>query len=232
MTTLPRAEHAPELLDLPHHDERELAESLAHVAAVNHWLGGTRALLEHVKPRLTADRITRIIDVGTGSADLPRAIIRWCRRHNRPVEIVACDLHPQMRAIAAAQSASFPELSIRHADALALPFAGDTFDIATTSLTLHHFDGEQQVRVLRELARVASRCVIVNELRRTRLNYVGARFLALTLWRGNRITRHDGPLSVLRAFTPEELLRLSGLAGLHGAVFKHYFQRVVLVARS
>jgi hypothetical protein len=51
----------------------------------------------------------------------------------------------------------------------------------------------------------------------------------LTLWRGNPLTRHDGPLSVLRAFTPSELQQLAAKAGLNGKVYEHYFQRVVLV---
>lgn len=232
MNGLPRAEGAPELLDLPSHDARELAESLAHVAAVNRWLGGARSLLAHVTTRLQPGRITRVLDVGTGSADLPRALVRWCRHHHRPVHVVACDVHPQVRAIAQAQSTAYPELSIHCVDARALPFRASSFDIATISLTLHHFDGDEQVRVLRELARVAPDCVIVNELRRTRLNHLGARLLAHTLWRRNRITRHDGPLSVLRAFMPSDLLRLCAASGLQGSVFRHFFQRVVLVAHS
>jgi SAM-dependent methyltransferase len=229
MTALPRAEASPELIDESHHDWHELTQSLGHVAAVNRWLGGARCLLKHVEPLLTPDRPTRILDVGTGSADLPRSMIRSARRLGRVVEITACDVHPQMLAIAEGQSNGFPELSLCPASALALPFESQRFDVATLSLTLHHFDGDQQVQVLRELARVA-RCVIVSELCRTRLNYLGARVLAATLWRGNRLTRHDGPLSVLRAFTPAELTLLATAAGMHGVVSQHYFQRVVLVA--
>jgi ubiquinone/menaquinone biosynthesis C-methylase UbiE len=230
MTALPRAEASPELLDEPLHELHILAESLGHIAAVNRWLGGTHCLLKHITPLLNPDQPTTILDVGTGSADLSRSVIRHARRHSRVVEVTACDVHPQILAIARVQSAGFPELSICPANALALPFEADSFDVGTLSLTLHHFDGDEQVQVLRELARVARRCVIVNELRRTRLNYLGARFLATTVWRGNRLTRHDGPLSVLRAFTPAELRLLATAAGMRGVVFKHYFQRVVLVA--
>lgn len=226
-----RLEHAPELLDEPRHDPRELEQSLAQVAAVNTWLGGASALLRHLAPMLLVDRPTRILDVGTGSADLPRRIAHWARRHRREVAIVASDLHPQMREIAAARCRDFPEITVAEADALALPFQNDSFDIVTLSLTLHHFDGEQQLRVLREAARVASRAVIVNELRRSRLNYAGARLMAATLWRGNRLTRHDGPLSVLRAFTPHELLTLMRAAGLEATIHTHYFQRIVAVGR-
>ena len=227
MSPFDRAEHAPELLDEERHDPAELAQSLGHVAQVNRWLGGVRALLLHVTPLLHTHRTTRILDIGTGSADLPRRIADWARAHDRKVEIIASDLHPQMREIAAAECSAYPEITIESADALDLHYANDSFDIATLSLTLHHFDGEQQLRVLRELARVVRDAVIVNELERTRLNYLGARLMALTLWRGNRLTRHDGPLSVRRAFTPGELARLGAAARLNGRVERHYFQRIV-----
>jgi ubiquinone/menaquinone biosynthesis C-methylase UbiE len=227
MSPFPRAEHAPELLDAERHDPAELAHSLGHVAAVNKWLGGARALLIHVTPLLRADRTTRILDIGTGSADLPRHMADWARRNGRAVEIVAADLHPQMRAIASAACADYPEITIDVADALALPYEKGSFDVVTLSLTLHHFDGDQQVRVMREMARVVRDVVIVNELARTRLNYLGARLMALTFWRSNRLTKHDGPLSVLRAFTPPELARLGAAARLRGKVHRHYFQRIV-----
>src|SRR5688572_3351533 len=155
MTAFPRAEHAPELLDAAVHDPRELAQSLNQVAAVNKWLGGTSALLRHLTPLLAPDRPTRILDIGTGSGDLPCEVVRWARRRNRRVEIIATDLHPQMREIARARCAPFDEIRVDAADALALPFERDAFDVVTLSLTLHHFDGQQQHQVLCEAARVA-----------------------------------------------------------------------------
>jgi ubiquinone/menaquinone biosynthesis C-methylase UbiE len=232
MKPLPRAHDAPELLDEPQHDPDELADSLNDVARVNRWLGGQRALLEHVAPLLLPDRTTRILDVGTGSADLPRAVVDWARKHNRSVQVTATDLHPQTLEIARSRCAHYPEIAVQRADALNLHFEDGAFDAATLSLTLHHFEPADQAAVVRELARVANGRVIVNELRRTRINYMGARLLALTFWRGNRLTRHDGPLSVLRAFTDSELLQIAHDTGLRGRVYRHYFQRVILVTHA
>lgn len=232
MKPLRRAEHAPELLDDERHDPLELAHSLGQVAAVNRWLGGDRSLLLHVAPLLRADRTTHILDVGTGSGDLPRRIADYARSKGRSVHIAATDLHPQMREIAQRECAGYPEIVIDSADALQLKYGRKSFDVATLSLTLHHFDGEDQLRVLRELGRVARDAVIVNDLRRSRLNYAGARLMAMTFWRRNRLTRHDGPLSVLRAFTPDELAMLASQAGLTGSVHRHYFQRLVYVGTA
>ncbi len=100
-------------------------------------------------------------------------------------------------------------------------------------MTLHHFDGAEQESALRALACVVHGDIVVGELHRARPNYLGARLLAATLWRTNHLTRHDGPMSVLRAFVPDELLRLAARAGLRDAtVHRHVFYRLVLTART
>lgn len=227
MKALPRL-RAPELLDEPVHDMAELEQSLGHVASVNRWLGGRSAVLHYVKPLLRLP--LSILDVATGSADIPLAIARLARKRGAAIRIVATDVHPQMVLAAHTRCRAFPEIVVQQADARSLPFADASFDVVLLSLALHHFTDDEQVPVLRELKRVARRLVLVNDLERTRLNYLGARLLAGTLWRNNRLTRHDGPLSVLRTFTRAELAALGRHAGLGGRVDRRFFQRIVLVA--
>jgi hypothetical protein len=225
---LSRTRGAAELLDQPDHDEAELAQSLAHVAAVNRWLGGERALLRALAPRLRPG--LRVLDVGTGSGDLPIAVVRAARRRGLAIRLTAAELHAQTRAIAARRCRDFPEIEVVSGDALALGYPDDAFDVALFSLVMHHFEDDAARAALREAARVAP-VVIVNELHRTRANHAGARLLAGTLWRGNRITRHDGPLSVLRAYLPAELRALAAGAGLRVLELRRrWFYRIVLVA--
>jgi hypothetical protein len=102
-------------------------------------------------------------------------------------------------------------------------------DVTICTLTLHHFPEDEAVLLLREMKRVARDRVLVSDLERSRLNHLGARVLAHTLWRTNRLTRHDGPLSVLRSFTAPELLALGRRAGLRGPVVRRYMPwRLVL----
>ena len=234
MTPLARRAHAEELLDQPSHDMAELDQSLGHVASVNRWLGGVSAITSHVKQLLSRRASVRLLDVATGSADIPVQIVQWARRHDYAVHVVATDIHPQMLEIAARRCRDFPEIRVENADALALPYDDGSFDASMLSLALHHFDGANQLRVLQEMARVSRDLVLVNDLERTTLNYLGARLLAATYWRGNRLTRHDGPLSVLRSFTRDELRAIGRAAGLGDNVVRHFFQRVVLIgdARS
>jgi SAM-dependent methyltransferase len=228
MILLPRRQHAEELLDEPSHDMAELTQSLGHVASVNRWLGGVSAITRYIRPLLNQQHALRILDVATGSADIPHEIAHWARKHGHRVEIVATDVHPQMLELAERRCAGSAEIRIEHADAVALPYETSSFDVAMLSLALHHFEAADQRRVLQEMARVA-RLVVVNDLERTWLNYIGALLLSQTYWRGNRLTRHDGPLSVLRSFTREEMEEIAEGAGLRGRVHRHFFQRVVFV---
>jgi SAM-dependent methyltransferase len=228
--SLPRLEDAVELLDAPRHDMAELTQSLGHVAFVNRWLGGASAILEHVSPLLQRATQLRILDIATGSADIPLVIARLARKRGSNITIIVTDVHSQMLEVARDRCAAFPEIIVQQADALALPYDKRSFDIVMLSLALHHFESADQIRVLREMARVSRQLVVVNDLARNRLNYLGSKLLGMTLWRGNRLTRHDGPLSVLRSFTPAELHELGRRAGLTGKVHRHFFQRIVLVA--
>lgn len=225
-----RVAGADERLDGPGHDPRVLEQSLAQVAAVNRWLGGWRSLLLHV-PRLLPERgPASVLDVGTGSADGPIVLVRWARRHGRQLRVVASDNHPQMLEVARRRTAAFPDIRVEAADALNLPYRDGTFDVALLTLAMHHFEGENAVRVLREMSRVAH-AVVVSDLDRSWANYLGARLLGITLWVTNPLTRHDGPLSVLRSYTAAELLDLARRAGLDRArIHRHLFQRLVLVA--
>ncbi|HWV57135.1 MAG TPA: methyltransferase domain-containing protein [Longimicrobiales bacterium] len=226
-----RVTGATERMDSPVLPEPVLRASLGHIAAVNSWLGGRRALLHHLAALWpdSPEPVT-ILDVGTGNGEIPRTIARWARRNRRLVHIVACDVHVQTLAIARERCAGDPDISVAPGNALELDHADNAFDIALLTLTLHHFEGDDQARALRELFRVA-RAIVVSELERSWPNYLGARLLAATVWRNNEITRHDGPLSVLRAFSPRELHDLAVAAGITGAkVFRHPFQRLVLRA--
>lgn len=236
-----RARHAPERLDAEIHDQAELARSLAQVAAVNKFLGGTRAAVHAITEAMPRTGVVRILDVGCGSADVPLAAARELARRERTARIVATDLHPQILAIAREQIGTAnlgtghdgaEPITLARADAHDLPFRASAFDIGMMSLTLHHFEDDEPVAVLRELARVA-RTVIVNDLERGWSNYLGARALAWTVWAGNRLTRHDGPLSVRRSFTRPELIDIAQRAGLCDVrVRRRFFYRLVLTGRS
>jgi SAM-dependent methyltransferase len=223
-----------ELLDAGSHDERELQSSLAEMARVNRWLGGNRAIRRHLGDcarSVAADEPLAVLDVGTGRGDLPLFIARALGR--RPeVKVYGLDLQRQIVRIAHDACRNSPGVEMLAGDALALPFETDAVDVVVSSLTLHHFDDEAAAAVVAEMARVAKRRVIITDLERHPMNYAGAQMLASTLWRRDPYSRNDGPLSVLRAFTRDELARIGRSAGLvRVQVFRHFPYRLALVGR-
>lgn len=229
---LPRMAGA-ERMDEPGQDPAELARSLADLRGVNRWLGSTRVILHHLG-RLVARHPRpsyRILDVATGSGDIPLQVAAWARRKGLKMEIVATDNHPTTLALAERHTAAEPAVRVQAADALGLPFGDTEFHFALCSTALHHFDEmDDAVRVVRELDRVSSIGWIVNDLSRSRPALLGARLLAATVWRAHPVTAHDGPLSVRRSFTADELRALASAAAIDGTtVHRHVPFRLALV---
>ena len=232
MTTLPRAAGA-ERMDEPDQDAGQLALSLADLRRVNRFLGGTRVALHHLARlvRALGRPEVRVLDVATGSGDIPLHVAAWGRAHGIRIHVTATDFHATTLDLARRHTAADPDVTVEEADALALPYADGAFDFALCSTALHHFDRrEDAIRVLHELDRVGRYGFVVNDLARSRPALLGAKLLAATLWRRHPVTAHDGPLSVRRSYTPPELGALAADAGLANAtVYAHFPFRVALV---
>ncbi|MEP7188501.1 MAG: methyltransferase domain-containing protein [Roseiflexaceae bacterium] len=214
LPALPRSAE-PELLDAPTHDLAALADNLRDLRALDRYLGGTaltwRALWPMLRVMPPAVPAT-LLDVATGGADGPRILAARAQRHGYDLRPFASDRLADVLRLARRDGARFP--LIQH-DALTIPVRDQSVDFVTCSLALHHFDPPAAVALLRELCRIARRGVIVNDLRRGRLAYAGAQLLARGPW--HAMARHDGPLSVLRAYTLREARVLVAQAGISGA---------------
>lgn len=227
-----RRTRAPELMDRPDADARELARSLADLRVANRAFGGTRTMIGLLAPLIGTIEggPVRVLDVATGSADIPMEMAKWGERRGREMKVVASDNHLQTLRVARARTATRPEVSIVGADALRLPFPDRAFHLVTCATALHHFEEDDAVRALREMARVASVAVVVLDLRRSHAALASVGLLAATAWRRHPITRHDGPVSVRASFTPDELRDLAARAGMEGArVGSHAWFRQSLV---
>ncbi len=219
-----------ELMDSPDAEWDELARMLKDLAWINRFLGGVRVVRSRLAPLLlTLPAPIRILEVGTGMADIPRALVRWTRARGLPLEVEAVDHHERIAKLAQRASEAYPEIRVYRADALALPFSDGSFDVVLASLILHHLEGEESVRLLGELHRVARHAVIVNDLRRGRWPFL-VTWASLHLLSRSGFIRHDGPLSVRRGFLAHELLELAHAAGWpHARVSRQLFFRLALV---
>ena len=212
-----RLEH----LDGPLDDRSALRDNLRDMRRANRWLGGARLsraavlkLIRHQRAPVTGRRGLRVLDVGTGSADVPLALVAWGERHGRALEVTAVDDRPEIVDIAREVVGAHHAITLRVADGRALPYADASFDVAHASLVAHHLEPGELQSLLGEMARVSRLGVVVNDLDRTPLTWVGAYALSRFATR-NPLTRHDAPLSVRRAYRPTELAAIARRAGLH-----------------
>jgi ubiquinone/menaquinone biosynthesis C-methylase UbiE len=219
-----RRAEAPERLDGPLDDLPTVAGNLRDLRRFNRMFGGVALSRWGVNHLLDGVASTAsVIDVGTGGADIPVALLADARWRGRSLEVTAVDSRQEI--IAAARLARpkldrVPGLRLALVDATRLPYANETFDVGHASLVVHHLDEEAAVRFLAELGRVSRRGVVVNDLHRGQLAYLGAWLLGRFLTR-NAFTRHDAPLSVRRAYTAEEMELLLGRAGLEPVARRH-----------
>jgi ubiquinone/menaquinone biosynthesis C-methylase UbiE len=220
-------------MDAPVDDASELAENFRDIQRVNGLLGGTSIILRHlpalIGPQPAQEPVT-ILDLATGSADIPVAIVRWARARDLVVSIIASDFSEQILELARVQSEPFPEITLAQFDAREVPLPDHHVDIVLCSLSLHHFDPDDAVRVLSEMRRLGRRGFILNDLRRDRLGYAAA-WAASRVTTRNRLTRNDAPLSVRRAYTIAELGHLLRQAEVNAArITTHPWFRMAAVA--
>src|SRR5574337_7816 len=211
---LPRAQNAVEWLDVPV-PPSDLEESLGDISRLNRYFGGARVTLSHLfrlLPMRGREPVT-VLDVGSGGADIPIQLIRWARRRGRRLRVIAVDRDPRILEVARRQARAYPEISFVKADGVRLPIGSGGVDAAISSLTLHHLEPEAASRLLAEMARVARIGFVVNDLWRSRVAYALV-WLVTRLFARSPLSRHDGPLSVLRAYTPREILSLASRAGI------------------
>ena len=224
MPSLLRRERRPELMDDQTLDADEHRKALADLARINRWSGSAEVLWPAIRELSRGiSRPLRILDIATGSGDVPIALWQRAKREGVAIEIAGCDISPVAIATATA-AATNAKANIRFfvADVLNEPLPTG-FDVITCSLFLHHLDEPDIVTVLHKMRDAAEAMVLINDLARGRINF-GLVWIATRLLSRSRVVHYDGPISVRGAMTPAELSQLAiqacPLQALEGEVEK------------
>jgi ubiquinone/menaquinone biosynthesis C-methylase UbiE len=186
---------------LEHANEHEREQNLADLRRINHWTGARRKLRQLLAKRFPAPAPFRFLDIGAASGDLSLHV-----RDQFPYSrTTVADLdHRNLKR------APCPKVV---ANAFRLPFADASFDVAHCSLFLHHFPHAECVQLVREMHRVSSKIVLIQDLHR---HHLAHRFLPWTQWilRWHKLTVHDGSVSVAAGWTRAELVSVLRDAGV------------------
>lgn len=222
------------MMDRPNTDAAILRDDLKNLRTINKYFGGLAAVRTAIVPlllQMEREKTVEILDLATGSADHPLAVVKLARRLDQRVHITAIDKNLVMLQTARALTAGIPEVSIEEGDVLSPGYPDKSFDIVLCSLAIHHFSCEDVVRILGNMARLSRVGFIVNDLRRS-LPGAWTAWLYTHLTTRNPMTLFDSYLSVLRAFTPDELAAMAREAGIQNyKIEKRPFFRLVLVAQ-
>jgi ubiquinone/menaquinone biosynthesis C-methylase UbiE len=214
-----RAAGHDELLDGHLDDPATLRDNLRDLARANRFTGGARLSVRAVTHLLREVQEASVLDIGTGAADIPVALLTDARERGHRLTVTATDSRREVIAAARAANPGLDQvdgLSLEVADGLSLAYPDGAFDVAHASLVLHHLEPDEAVTFLREAARVSRRGVVINDLARRRHTFLGA-WLFSHLCTRNRYSRHDAPLSARRAYTRFEAVALLARAGLRPA---------------
>jgi ubiquinone/menaquinone biosynthesis C-methylase UbiE len=202
--TLPAAEHQAALVQL---------------ARLNHVSRTAATLWPWIRGVASQNATVTVLDVATGSGDVPASLGLLAGRAGVSLRIHACDISPIAIDAATARMRGAgveADAHIRDVVGKGLSQADASIDVVTCSLFLHHLADADAVRVLREMARVARRLVLVSDLRRCHSGLAAA-WAATRLGTTSRVVRVDAIRSVRAAFNEQELASMASRAGMPDA---------------
>ncbi len=202
-----------ELMDEPC-TRAELRACLRDLARLNRWFLAYRPILRWLGDVATLGpaRPLQILDVGCGYGDSLRRVEQWARVRRIAVELTGLDLNPDAVAIAA--EATPPTSKIRWVASNVFHWQPDKpVDVVVSSLFTHHLAEPELIRFLQWMELNSERGWFINDLSRAPIPYHLLR-LFTRLVGLHRFVQHDGPVSIARAFVPDDWRRLCLEAGL------------------
>lgn len=214
-----------ELMDRPQPVSAELERDLENIRDLNRWFGSYALIAMFLSRWIKPGAELRIVDLATGSADIPRFVAEYGRKVGAELRIDALDRQSSTLEIAKKLSVRYPEINFVEGNILEWN-APQPYDLVLCTLALHHFSEDDAVRVLQRCLELSRKFVLVSDLRRGWLATLGVRFLTATMFR-EPMTKYDARLSVVRAFTFSEMNLLAQRAG-----WKNFRQKTFPFARQ
>ena len=231
MPDFSRRASTPELMDGDDIDFETFRGCLADLAKVNRLTLAYRptlAFLErlHREGLWPTDRPLAVLDVGSGYGDMLRVVARWARRRNLDVRLTGLDRNPWSeraaeRVLGSEGIAWITEDLFDHQGGA---------DVVLSSLFTHHLDDASLIRFVEWQETNARIGWFVNDLLRHPFSYYGFGLLA-QLMRWHPFVRHDGPVSIARAFREKDWRYVLSMAGARRAEIEPWFPFRLCVSR-
>lgn len=199
-----------ELMDRPQPVSAELERDLENLRGLNRWFGSYALISKFLDRWIKPGARLRIVDLATGSGDIPRLVADHGRNVGAQLQIDALDRQPATLAIGKKLSADYPEIAFVEGNILEWN-ASERYDLVLCTLALHHFGETDAVRVLERCRELSRKFVLVSDLRRGWFLSAGVWLLTEFIFR-EPMTKFDGRMSAARAFSFSEMHELAARA--------------------
>ena len=229
----------PELLDSDAGTAGEIAASFGDLERVARWFGGASTLAALVRRAAdgSGERRLTVLDVGAGTGYVSRRVMDRVQRADIKLAVTLSDLSPlHVAPLGKPTTDAQARTPVPHeygsavaANALALPFREKSFDLVACSTFAHHLEPNEIIMFVNRALTIARSAVLINDLRRSAA-HLALVYMGFPLFR-SRLTRHDAPASVRRAYTPQEMRELlKQTTAKRIEISNHYLYRLGAIA--
>jgi len=214
-------------------DEAVAAQAYRGMATFNRWGGGiavVRDFVEFEVSRVPAGRPLRVLDIGSGSCDIPLAVSRWAKARGFAVEFTCVDYSDTAVRLGWENIAKSGDLQVRMGQGDIFEYQSEEpFDCAVGSMFFHHFTDDEIIRLVNRLRSIVRHSLLISDLLRYTPYY-------LIAWLGSLVLptelRHDVRVSIKRGFKLTELRHLfRDMDGVSVTVSRDRMFRALAVVR-
>jgi len=196
-----------ELMDRPQPVSAELDRDLENIRELNRWFGSYALISMFLSRWIKPGARLRIVDLATGSGDIPRLVAEYGRKVGAELHIDALDHQSSTLEIAKKLSAKYAEITFAKGNILERS-SREPYDLVLCTLALHHFGEDDAVRVLERCREMSRKFVLVSDLQRGFFLSTGVYLVTGIMFR-EPMTKYDARLSAARAFSFSEINQLA-----------------------
>jgi 2-polyprenyl-3-methyl-5-hydroxy-6-metoxy-1,4-benzoquinol methylase len=221
-----------ELIDQPGLPASDIAQNMAELNTINHWLGGHRITTAGFAALAGPHKKIHVCEIGCGGGDNLKAIANWCKRKGIELHATGVDINEQCIDFAQKNSQDFSGMHWICSDYRKAAIQNKP-DIIFSSLFCHHFTNGELEDQLRWMHEHSTLGFFINDLHRHWLAYHSIRFLTKGFSK-SYLVKNDAPLSVARGFRKQEWQHLLDKSNLSGGTvqWKWAFRFLVVVNKK
>lgn len=225
---------ARELMDDLSAGGQELRKALQQLRVLNRVFGAAGPALYGIRRLwLEADKPRRlsVLDIGSGSGDVNKHILRWADENKIDLKITLVDMTEEACEEARLLFRNEPRVRVMRCNLFELP---DGYaDVVTGTQFVHHFAEEELPKVAGKMLDISRSGVVINDIHRHWVPWAAV-WLATRIVSSNRYILNDGPLSVAKGFRADDWNDLGKALGASEMFYawRPLFRYVVVIRKS